>query len=168
MMGNMWFRVPVRMRCTMSPRYIRVATSRSCAPVTFVSLPLSWGHGTMVRCMHDTGGERGCRSHSCPWAKVVYHAEGERGSHAGAPRGVSVSEGCQGHCAHLRTRACSSVRLSDVVVEPRTRKRDSVPNVRRLRGALACCRSCTLHNHTDPSRMLSFCAQLPQVRSEPR
>ena len=46
------------------------------------SLPLSWGHGTMVRCKHGAGGERGCRSHSYPWAKVVYHAEGERGSHA--------------------------------------------------------------------------------------
>ena len=103
---------------------------RSCATLVVILhgwfLPLSWGHaGTMVRCMHGTGGERGCRSHSCPWAKVVYHAEGERGCHAGAPRGVSVSEGCQGHCAHLQTRACLFVRLSDVVVEPRTSKRDS-------------------------------------------
>ena len=59
---------------------------RSCATLVVILhgwfLPLSWGHGTMVRCMHDTGGERGCRSHLCPWAKVVYHAEGERGSHA--------------------------------------------------------------------------------------
>ena len=62
---------------------------RSCATLVVILhgwfLPLSWGHGTMVRCMHGAGGERGCRSHSYPWAKVVYHAEGERGSHVPMP-----------------------------------------------------------------------------------
>ena len=94
--------------------------------------------------------------------EAVYRTEGERGSHAGASHGVSVSDGCQGRCAHSQTRTSLSVRLSVGVIVSRTGQGDSrVPNVRK--GVLACCRSCTPHNHTDLSRMLSFRAQLLQM-----
>ena len=50
----------------------------------------SWPGASMVP------GVNGVAVRPCSWMEVAYRAEGERGSHASASRGVGVSEGMPG------------------------------------------------------------------------